>query len=223
MTTKSFDSDVVDPDVNPYPTDNDIEGQDNDDPHSLPSADEVKNLQDFVEGEKKKSRGFDFDFGLSRKQLYILGGLAGILFFVIIAMSAAIAQNNASAKGSSRERAVVSFLSDNFADRTALEAANSPQQRAARWIADEDPLNMPLPASNDYEDAYKFVQRYALAVLYYAWAGEKKWVMDYQFLSGQDECDWNLKYQIKDSDDLFELGVKCNEDKEVDYLFMRKF
>jgi hypothetical protein len=190
----------------------DMEGE-----HSLPTAEEVRNLQEFIEDEKKKVRA-----GLTRKQMYTLGGLLGLLIIVIMAMSIAIAQNKRSARGSTRERAVVNFLSDNFADRTALEEKDSPQKRAARWIADEDKLNMPLPASNDYEDAYKFVQRYALAVLYFAWSGEDEWIFNYQFLSGQDECDWNYKYKTDDSDEAFELGVKCNDDKEVEYLFMRK-
>ena len=62
-----------------YPTD-DLEDQ-GPDLHSLPSADEVKNLQQFVEGETKKKSAFDF--GFSRKQMYILGGFAGLLFMLI--------------------------------------------------------------------------------------------------------------------------------------------
>lgn len=185
---------------------------------SLPTAEEVKNLQDFIECEKRREYGIKNK--LSRKQMYMLGGLLGCLLLIIIAMSAAIAQNNKSARGSTRERAVVNFLSDNFADRTQLEKRDSPQKRAAKWIADEDGLNMPLPASTNYEDAYKFVQRYALAVLYFAWGGPDTWVMDYKFLSNQDECNWNQPFTVGDSDDQFQLGVTCNDDKEIDYMFM---
>ena len=188
---------------------------------SLPTAEEVKNLQQFIDNEQHRENAGKRS--LTRRQMYILGGLLGCLLIVIISMSVAISQNNASARGNSREKEVVNFLSDNFADRTALEKKESPQKRAAKWIADEDELNMPMPASNSYEDAYKFVQRYALAVLFFAWGGEDKWIFNYQFLSNQDECDWNYKYTSEDSDEEFDLGVKCNDDKEIDYLFMRKF
>jgi len=185
---------------------------------SLPTAEEVKNLQNFIDNEQQ--REYTKRRMLTKKQMYMLGGLLGCLVIIIISMAAAIGENNRSARGNSREKDVVNFLSDNFADRTALEESDSPQKRAAKWIADEDEMNMPLPATNNYEDAYKFVQRYALAVLYFAWGGEDKWILNYQFLSGKDECDWNYKYQTGDSDEEFELGIKCNEDNEVDYIFM---
>lgn len=187
---------------------------------SLPSADEVKNLQNFIDSEQKKGNTFG---ALTKKQMYIIGGLLGCLFIVIMSMSIAIGQNNRSVNGPTRVNDVVNYLSDNFADRTSLTAKNSPQERAAQWIADEDKYNMDLPASTNYEDAFKFVQRYALAVLYFAWAGDEKWIFNYQFLSEQDECDWNYQYKTGDTDDdedAFDLGVRCNEDGEVDYLFM---
>ena len=184
---------------------------------SLPTADEVKNLQNFIDDEQKKSKP-----ALTKRQMYILGGFLGSLFIIIMSMSIAIAKNNQSSKGPTRVNEVVNYLSDSFADRSSLEAKDSPQKRAAKWIADEDKMNMNLPATTNYEDAFKFVQRYALAVLYFALSGEEKWIFNYQFLSEQDECDWNYKYKNGDSDDAFELGVKCNDDGEIDYLFMRK-
>lgn len=191
--------------------------------HSLPNANEVKNLKDFADDDdNKKSKkrnyaGLGWWAELSRKQKYIVGGVVGGLLIIILAMSIALATVRPS-----RMNDVVNFLSDNFADRTALEENDSPQKKAAKWIADQDPLNMPMPASNGYEDAYKFVQRYALAVLYFAWGGDEEWVFDYNFLSKKDECDWNTDYKTSDSDQTFQLGVRCNDDKEVDYLFMRK-
>lgn len=184
---------------------------------SLPTAEELKNLQNFIEDEKNRENRKPM---CSLRKKYMLGGLLVCLFIVVISMSVAISQNG---DGSSREKDVVNFLSDNFADRTALEERDSPQKRAAKWIADQDEMKMPVPASSEYEEAYKFVQRYALAVLFFAWSGEDKWMFKYQFLSAQDECDWNYKYTTSgESQEEFELGVKCNDDNEVDYMFMRK-
>lgn len=187
----------------------DVEGAEG----SLPTADEVKNLQNFIDDEQGRNKR-----KLTKRQMYMLGGIVGGLFVIIMSMSVGLANRS----GPSRENDVVNYLSGSFADRGALTSKNSPQKKAAKWIADEDKMNMKLPATTNYEDAYKFVQRYALAVLYFAWEGDKKWILNYQFLSEKDECDWNYKYKTTDSDDAFELGVKCNDDGEIDYLFMRK-
>lgn len=187
---------------------------------SLPTAEEVRNLQNFIDSEQQ--REYAVKRTLSRKQMYMLGGLLGCLFIVIVSMGAAIGQNNRSARSNSRADEVVDFLSSNFADRAKLTKSDSPQRRAAKWIADEDEYKMSIPASNSYEDAYKFVQRYALAVLYFSWKGDENWIFNYQFLSSHDECDWNYKYKTEGMDEEFELGVKCNDDKEIDYMFMRK-
>lgn len=64
----------------------------------------------------------------------------------------------------------------------ALMEVGSPQHRAARWIADEDPMNLDM---NDPG----FEQRYAMAVFYYSLDGDN-WNSKDGWLSGQSECDW---------------------------------
>ena len=187
----------------------DVEGAEG----SLPTADEVKNLQNFIEDERGRQKR-----SLTKRQMYIIGGIVAGLFVIIMSISISAAKNN----GPSRVDDVVNYLSDSFADRKSLQAKNSPQRKAAKWIADEDKMNMKMPATTNYADAYKFVQRYALAVLYFAWGGDQNWIFKYQFLSEKDECDWNYEYTSNESDDAFQLGVTCNDDGEVDYLFMRK-
>ena len=184
---------------------------------SLPTAEELKNLQNFIEDEKNR---------VSRKALcsirkkHIFAALLVALLIVVVTISVVVSRNG---DGNSREKDVINFLSDNFADRTALEERDSPQKRAAKWIADQDEMKLPVPSSSEYEVAYKFVQRYALAVLFFAWSGEDKWTFKYQFLSASDECDWNYKLSTTgEYQKEFDLGVKCNDDHEVDYMFMRK-
>jgi len=200
----------------------DVEGAEG----SLPTADEIKNLQSFIQDEQSKNK-----LVLTKRQMIMMGGMLGCLFIVII-MSMSIGISNAkSSSSSSRQMEVIYYLSDNFADRKSFDVKDSPQNRAAKWIADEDALNLDTPASTKYEDAYRFVQRYALAVLYFAWKGDETWTYKFQFLSEQDECDWNYQYSTingtdtdddDDDGDVFELGVKCNDEGEIDYIFMRK-
>ena len=68
---------------------------------SLPTAEEVKNLQNFIDDEKNRDRKKSL---LSHKQMYMLGGLLACLTIVIISMGVAISQNRKSARGSSREK-----------------------------------------------------------------------------------------------------------------------
>ena len=65
---------------------------------------------------------------------------------------------------------------------------NSPQDRALKWIMNEDALNLPTPTTT--EEKARLIQRYILAVLYYATGGEQ-WKNQYSFLSQKHECLWN--------------------------------
>lgn len=58
----------------------------------------------------------------------------------------------------------------------------SPQYEAAKWIADDDPMQLDIYDSG-------FEQRYAMAVLYYSLDGDD-WYSKEGWLSGKSECDW---------------------------------
>mmetsp|Transcript_31113 Transcript_31113/g.44170 ORF Transcript_31113/g.44170 Transcript_31113/m.44170 type:complete len:239 (-) Transcript_31113:29-745(-) len=95
----------------------------------------------------------------------------------------------------------------------------SPQTRAMEWIADEDGFTMPLPRNGNQ---FEFVQRYALAVLYYALDGEN-WVRkhNYHFLSERETCAWNNP-KIAPDGRRFSLGVTCNLSGQVAAIHIRK-
>eukprot|EP00568_Trieres_chinensis_P007822 CAMPEP_0183302196 /NCGR_PEP_ID=MMETSP0160_2-20130417/8070_1 /TAXON_ID=2839 ORGANISM="Odontella Sinensis, Strain Grunow 1884" /NCGR_SAMPLE_ID=MMETSP0160_2 /ASSEMBLY_ACC=CAM_ASM_000250 /LENGTH=466 /DNA_ID=CAMNT_0025464935 /DNA_START=24 /DNA_END=1425 /DNA_ORIENTATION=+ len=94
-----------------------------------------------------------------------------------------------------------------------LDDPSSPQNRAALWLADEDPLSIPLDTSFDHA-----VQRYRLVALYYSTGGaEGYWIENLKFLSEEHECNWN------DGGDVYGLGVHCgfgvgSDPDEVDKL-----
>lgn len=58
----------------------------------------------------------------------------------------------------------------------------SPQHKAARWVADEDPMQLDM-------DDPSFQQRYVMAVFYYSLDGDN-WNSKDGWLSGQSECNW---------------------------------
>ena len=61
---------------------------------------------------------------------------------------------------------------------------STPQGKAIWWLAEEDGLEV------DPEDSEVLVQRYALAVIYYATGGQT-WIDKAHFLSNMSVCHWN--------------------------------
>jgi hypothetical protein len=80
--------------------------------------------------------------------------------------------------------ALIQLLSGVSADGgAALRDPSSPQYRAMQWI--RSPNNTGI-----YEDS-RFIQRYALSVLYHSTGGES-WSRSRFWLTGANECDWYL-------------------------------
>jgi hypothetical protein len=72
----------------------------------------------------------------------------------------------------------------------------SPQYAAALWIAAVDARRVDIPpllsasrSSTSLED-YLFLQRYVLAILYFATGGLDQWVYTLRFMSASHECYW---------------------------------
>ena len=114
---------------------------------------------------------------------------------------------------------------------TEFQQTTSPQYKAAAWIANDDELEMDIPESIDEEDSYIFIQRYVMAVFYYALGGVG-WKRDAAFLSGDDTCEWDfdlaLRFPVPGSDTSeFDYGVSCWDDDAGEYgdavtwIFMR--
>ena len=82
----------------------------------------------------------------------------------------------------------------------ALTNPQSPQYRAALWMAEEDEhpatANLTYPLNQTSLDLLQFRQRYALATLYYATDGDE-WADRCKFLSPTlHVCDWKCKVKV---------------------------
>ena len=78
--------------------------------------------------------------------------------------------------------ALLQLLSSVAADGgAALRDPSTPQYRAMQWIRTQDNAGI-------YEDR-RFLQRYALAALYYSTDGEA-WSRTGSWLTAANECDW---------------------------------
>jgi len=89
-----------------------------------------------------------------------------------------------------------------------FEILGSPQFKALHWLANEDVLQY----TPDTDQAVKkIIQRYALTTLYFATNGEQ-WTDGLNFLSQNDECDWNDE---EAGGSLFKGVGHCNEEGDI--------
>ena len=170
---------------------------------SFPSAEEIKATMP--------------DRGKSRKFVYI-GAAVGLAFILFMAIYFPLTKNaepaaskNALNNGGEQSKdgnktvatvtrtdEVLIFLSTFSDDITTLKDINSPQYKAASWMATSDPLNVTV------SDA--FLQRYALVCFYYSTA---PWITPVNFLSAVHECNWNAPLLLSDGT-ILKMGVGCN-------------
>jgi Leucine-rich repeat (LRR) protein len=106
----------------------------------------------------------------------------------------------------SRVDEVVTFVSvtTGWSAVQDVEDINSPQFKAAYWIADEDPKHYPL------EDEVVLRSRYALAVFYFALGG-KHWEHELNWMSRHHACKWNENWQSTYGFIPITVGVVCDE------------
>ncbi|GKY91577.1 hypothetical protein MPSEU_000129600 [Mayamaea pseudoterrestris] len=106
---------------------------------------------------------------------------------------------------------VVDFVTSmGWSDAEEARKQDSPQFRAANWVADNDPMNV------DVGDTLEFRQRYALAVFYYTLEGER-WFYESQltWLSATSVCDWHAPFKTVDVGVWIQIGAKCHGGTEV--------
>jgi len=174
--------------------------------HSLPeSAEDMKISAGRAVGDQKR-----------RKRNLIIAGISAAVVIFIISISVSISKSK-NPQESPRMQQTKSFLSL-VTDTSALRDHTSPQYAAANWLANMDATEIPQEPGNG--DGKLFLQRYALAVLYYALKGEH-WVFDSRFLNKDPECAWVQQFTTQDGK--FDMGVKCNDVNHVKELRLRKW
>ena len=97
-----------------------------------------------------------------------------------------------------------------ISDIDALQDENSPQYKAALWIADQDMMHLDI-------DDDGFLERYATATFYFAMNGPR-WPLHLDFLSGKDTCKWN-HVGFSNNKQPRHVGVNCKGSKHVKELF----
>lgn len=167
-------------------------------------------------------------------RLCLLGTLVIALIAVVIGVAAYVSQSSqqpqqgasqppstgdSRSAPSSRLDATISFLTHySISHRDNLEDMTRPQYLAAVWIADYDALAYEIPYTHLDDTYVDFVQRYALAVMYFSLNGNG-WVNQNLFLDKVHVCGWYSVDTLNDGEDIA-LGVSCNDRGEVSELLI---
>ncbi|CAB9518989.1 serine threonine-protein kinase BRI1-like [Seminavis robusta] len=97
-------------------------------------------------------------------------------------------------------------------DKVALSVQGTPQNLAAKWLADVDPLQYTIPSPTlPPDESYHFIQRYVLVLLYHATGGNKTWHNNLDFLSEHHECSWYHSKKFTDGG-VYAMGASCRGD-----------
>eukprot|EP00980_Cylindrotheca_fusiformis_P012203 scaffold2962_cov126-Cylindrotheca_fusiformis.AAC.19 len=99
-----------------------------------------------------------------------------------------------------------------FYEYDAVAEEKTPEYEAWAWLSQRD---MSFDTNREYTPSWKIVERYALAVFYYATNGDN-WLYSFGFLSNTPVCEWK-----RDDGNGFDYGIRfCSSDGSVTMLYM---
>lgn len=82
------------------------------------------------------------------------------------------------------------IFKNNISSLTDLQDRSSPQHLAANWIANKDGMHLDIPPHGSRApSSLSFIERYVLAVFYYA-TGGPGWTHQLNFLTDEHVCTW---------------------------------
>jgi hypothetical protein len=141
---------------------------------------------------------------------FLIGAALALLLVVGVILGVAIplTTNNTACTNKSLGCLAELLLQNEVADAKALQDESSPQFRALRWLANNDTMVLDLDSATSVVLA---VERYVLAVLYFATNGEG-WKDRGDFLSASSVCEWFSGG----------IGPLCNDDDLVAAVYICK-
>jgi Leucine-rich repeat (LRR) protein len=120
-----------------------------------------------------------------------------------------------------RMDALVTLLSNGgISDLELLTKRGTPQHTAANWLANLDPLEVEFPSTPlDASEHWGLIQRYSLAVVFFALCGDTQWTNSLKFTSELHECSWF--HPVPDeAGEVYAVGVTCDTDLRVTNLLI---
>ena len=180
----------------------------------LPSVDEIHAMR---MGRRGVGSGDDSNDGVKKWKRCCAYFLCVITLILVICLPILVAVEDDEIK---QERIVEMkklLIEKKLATLDALSDPNGPQSMAVEFLVQEeqqygrihDLTESSLSSSTD-----KFIERYVLAVFYFATTSnpDKDWKYDMNFLSVNDVCEWNSKFWNLNTGRIISHGVLCNND-----------
>lgn len=90
----------------------------------------------------------------------------------------------------SLESVIAYVVEEQVSDASRFSDTSTPQYQAARWMAETDEANLPVPTTSATLNSYYYKFRYVMALNYYALGGNE-WDLRYNFLSADHVCYWH--------------------------------
>lgn len=146
----------------------------------------------------------------SRHGFWKICGICSFLTLLLVTvLSIALPRDNFTwwLKDSDRYFSIQQYLiNSGISNSSDLFEANSPQHIAAKWIANKDGLQLPVPTSSSTTAAHvTFVERYVLAVFYYA-TGGPEWTHQLNFLNDNHVCTWSEPFFTESEDSALDVN-----------------
>ena len=113
----------------------------------------------------------------------------------------------------------IAFLSG-ISEPSEFSDLYTPRRRAARWMAEEDPMQMLIPS--DLEEGREFIERYIAVLIYFSMNGPL-WDVQLDFLTDKHICEWQATYPAGDGGASRKVGIGCDGDFLVSDFHLRKY
>jgi hypothetical protein len=161
--------------------------------HSLPTVEEI-HADRGISWRRNRQAGFGLGKGSNSTRFYAIIAVCLAALIAIIGFSAGIAasDNNSASESTvvedpaKRDTDLLNLLfktyKNNGLDTTVLTKKGTPQFQAFQWIADIDPRHAAIEPS--------IVQRYALAVMYFALGGSDWTFKESRWMKSAHECEY---------------------------------
>jgi len=187
---------------------------------SLPDPDEYRRSMGMKkERPKRRAQARSEYTKKRRKKLFLIVVVLALVIAVSVAVGVVVGRQESApaptvtgpssaptAKYNSKREHIAELASNNgWSDSVAVNQPGTPQFNAAVWLGDEDPLRL------NVEDTPEFRERYALAVLFYAWKGNGStgWYQSrLKWMNQLDVCQWNTQLPTASGNSVT-VGVKC--------------
>ncbi|GKY92030.1 hypothetical protein MPSEU_000174600 [Mayamaea pseudoterrestris] len=199
--------------------------------HSLPSIEEIKTDRAILRWKQRGVKTIAGDGTHYPKRCYLIIAACVLALVCLIGMSIRVSKNNESETASvpvldhraQRRTDLLNLLYKTYKaadlNTSVLTKTGTPQFQAIQWLADEDMRRVAIGPA--------IVQRYVLAVMYYALGGAQWSFQQTGWLKGKThECDWNFGLsadQLPPSTTAnnWHVGVQCKGGgRKVDHIFL---